>query len=358
MWRWEFTVLRGRAAIAQFCRIDRLGLSISAAMIFLAFGSVIAGEPAIAQLTAASCATNDEIPADKREALEHVALGFVQALISFNAEAAYAALSPEAKQTLSRDTLATLIAAGIRPMAPFSDVHAAQIHLVKVATSAPNARALCGSLASPEGWVSVAVKPIAEQAHILIAAQTRNNGWAFTLWLMPEPDWRVAYFQLTASSLVGKTAHDMWDLARSEQQARHDFNAAILYRAANQLAYRGPNFQLGISSEIQKEMQKMQLPPELQGQAPFIWKSSGDEYRVLDIGPIGVGGEIYLMITQEIEPWGADQEADQHNRALIADFKRAVPEYSSVFAGLLVGAKESGGNRFFRTVDDAATAPK
>lgn len=358
MWRREFTVLRGRAAIARLCRIDRLGLGISAAMIILALGSVMAGGPAIAQLTAVSCATNDEIPADKRAVLEQAALGFVQALIDFNAEAAYTALSPEAKQAVPQDKLATLIAAAIRPMAPFSDVHVAQIHLVKAATSAPNARALCGSLASPEGWVSVAVKPIAEQAHILIDAQTRNNGWAFTLWLTPEPDWRVAYFQLTASSMVGKTAHDIWDLARSEQQARHDFNAAILYRAANQLAYRGPNFQLGISSEIQKEMQKMRLPSELQGQAPFIWKFSGGEYKVLDIGPIGVGGKIYLMITQEIAPWGADQEADQRNRALIADFKRAVPEYSSVFAGLLVGAKESGGNRFFRTVDDAATAPK
>ena len=150
----------------------------------------------------------------------------------------------------------------------------------------------------------------------------------------------------------------MWDLARSEQQTKHDFNAAVLYQTASQLAYRGPNFQLGIYSEIQKEILKLQLPPELQGQPPFVWKFGGDEYKVLNVGPIGVGGKIYLMVTQEIAPWGADQEADQRNRALIADFERAVPEYSSAFAGLVVGAKESGGNRIFRTVDDTATAPK
>lgn len=327
-------------------------------IIVLVLADAIAGWPVSVWPTIGICAADNEIRGDKRAALEQVSLNFVQALADSNVEAAYTALSPEAKQAVPRDKLAALVASTIRPLAPFSDVRVVQIYLLNVITSASNARTICGSPASPEGWVSVAVRSGAEQAHVLVDAQTKNNGWTFTLSLASEQNWRVNYFHLAPSSLAGKTARDMWDLARSEQQSKRNFNAAILYQTASQLAYRGPNFQLGISSEIQKEALKLQLPPELQGQPPFVWKFGGDEYKIRSVGPIGVGGKIYLMVTQETAPWSADQEADQRNRTLIADFKRAIPEYSSAFAGLVVSAKESGGNRIFRTVDDMVAAPK
>jgi hypothetical protein len=342
----------------RLCRMRLLGPGKLATIIMLVLSGGIVDLPAVAQPTMATCATGDEIPADKRATIEQTSLRFVQALVSFNAEAAYTELSSGAKQAVSRDKVAALIAQIIQPIAPFSAVRVAQIHLVKVVASAPTARVVCGSSARPEDWVSVAAKPVAEQAHVLVEAQTRNNGWTFALWLTPEQDWRVDSFTVVPSSMVGKTAHDLWDLARSEQQSKRSFNAAILYTTASQLASRGPNFQLGITSEIQKDMQKLQSPSKLQGQAPFTWKFGDHEYNILNVGPIGVGGKIYLALTQEAAPWGADQEADQHNRALIADFARAVPEYTNVFAGLVVGAKERGGNRLFRTVDETAAPSK
>jgi hypothetical protein len=181
-------------------------------------------------------------------------------------------------------------------------------------------------------------------------SRIKNNGIAFTLWLIAEQEWRVEYFQITPSSMVGKTASDMWALARKEQNSKHMFNAAVLYATANQLAYRGPNYQLGIDPEIKKEMSKLQVPRELQGNPPFAWKFGDDSFKIVNVSPIGVGGKIYLTITQEIAPWGAEQDADQRNRVLILDFIRAVPEYVSVFAGLVVGASEAGGHRLFRTV--------
>jgi len=358
MSRMEATFFLGVTEVGRrFMRLCRIGLlGQLATIVIVALGGAIVDRPAIAQPILATCATGKEIPAGERAAIEQAGLRFVQALVSFNTEAAYTELSSGAKQAAPQDKVAALIAQVIQPMAPFSAVRVAQIHLVKVVTSAPTARILCGSLARPEDWVSVAVKPIAEQAHVLVDVQTRNNGWTFALWLAPEQDWRVEYFTVVPSSMVGKTAHDLWDLARSEQQSKHNFNAAILYITASQLASRGPNFQLGITSEIQKDMQKLQLPTQLQGQAPFIWKFGDHEYKILNVAPIGVGGKIYLTLTQETAPWGADQEADQHNRALISDFARAVPEYTNVFAGLVVGAKERGGNRLFNTVDET-TAP-
>lgn len=119
---------------------------------------------------------------------------------------------------------------------------------------------------------------------------------------------------------------------------------------ANQLAFRGPDFQLGIEPEIKKEMSSLQVPSELQGNPPFAWKFADDNFKILTVGPIGVGGKIYLTINQEVAPWAADQEADKRNRALISDFISTVPEYTNAFAGLVVGAIEAGGHRGFRTV--------
>ena len=256
MGRFEFSMPRVRANTARLLwRLRRVGfvrLSI-AAIIVLVLADVIAGWPVRVWPTIGICAADNEIREDKRAALEQVSLSFVQALGYFNIEAVYTALSPGAKQALPRDKVAALVAGTIRPLAPFSNVQVVQTYLLEAITNASSARTICGSQASPGGWVSVAVGPAAEQAHVLVNAQTKNNGWTFTLWLSSEQNWRVDYFHLTASSIVGKTTHEMWDLARSEQQSNRNFNAAILYQTASQLAYRGPNFQLGIYPEIQKD---------------------------------------------------------------------------------------------------------
>ena len=175
--RMEVTFLLGLTKVGRFLRLFRIGLLGKLATIsIVALGGAIVDRPAVAQLTLATCATDDEIPPDKRATIEQAGLRFVQALVSLDTEAAYSELSSGAKQSVPRDKVAALIAQTIQPMAPFSAVRVAQIHLVKVATNASTARILCGSsLARPEDWVSVAVRPVAEQAHLLIDAQTRNN---------------------------------------------------------------------------------------------------------------------------------------------------------------------------------------
>jgi hypothetical protein len=94
-----------------------------------------------------------------------------------------------------------------------------------------------------------------------------------------------------------------------------------------------------------------------QGQAPFTWQLGGESFRILRLGPIGVGGKVYLIITQELSPWPQDSGADLKNRQSISEVKRAFPEYAAVFAGLVTAAQEKDGNRGFRTVDDAPLHP-
>lgn len=187
------------------------------------------GGLARAQLVAASCATDNEIGAEERAAIENGALSFVRNFVNSNASGAYELLAPTAKETISLDQLTGLVRQLAAPMAPFTDLRVVHTNLVKAMASNPGARVVCGSLGRPEDWSSVATKPMAEQAHVLVEAQTKNNGFTFTLWLIPEQGWNVLNFQMAASSMVGKTAQDILDLARRERESKHLFNATVLY---------------------------------------------------------------------------------------------------------------------------------
>jgi hypothetical protein len=282
--------------------------------------------------------------------LAQTGLGFVGTLIGSGPESGYPMTSSAAQQAVSREQFLTIVRQATQSMGPLTNLRMTQAHLVTI-TAGQSSQVVCGPPGRPEEKVFVAANPGAKHAHLLVEGEGKNNGWVFVLWLIPEPDWRVQYFHVIPGSMVGKSARDIWTLAREEQHRGHRFNAAVLYAAATQLAYRGPNFSLGVLQEIQREAEDLVIPPEIKGPAPFTWNFGNRTYKVLNVSPIGVGGKIYLTITQETEPWPDDEAPDRHNRALTAEFRRAFPEYATVFAGLVVAAREPGGNRIYRTVD-------
>jgi len=303
------------------------------------------------QPAATSCKHNDEIVGGERAAVDDAALRFVKALTSADPAAAWPTMSAEAQRTVSAEQLTTFSQQITQSTGSLNDLRVVDTYLVSVL--GPATQVICGDLSRPEERVIVASAAVPKQGHVIIRAAGRNNDWVFVIWLTSDGDWRVHYFHFTAMSIVGKSAQDFRALARAEQDVGHRFNATLLYMTAAQLAYRGPNLQWGILPEIQKEMAALDRPQLLQGQVPFTWKLGSESFRILRLGPIGVGGKIYLIITQELSPWPQDSGADLKNRQLISEIKHAIPEYAAVFAGLVIAAQEKDGNHGFRTVDDA-----
>jgi hypothetical protein len=306
-----------------------------------------------------SCGTDNEISVKDRLAADQVAMEFVQDTLGPKPETAYAAFTDETKTNVSFEQFAALVKQTIQPMAPFKDLHVAHTYLAKVTGGTQAQRVVCGNLASPESWVAVTAKRGPAQAHVIVEAQTLNNTWVFVIWLMPEQgSWRVEYLQATISAMVGKTAEDLWHLADSEEQKNHNLNAYILYATAMQLSARGANFQLGIQPEIEKEFKNLHPPSNVQPPPPFIWQFGQSTFKVLNVGPIGIGGKIYLQIDHELEPWATDKDADRKNHELISAFAGAYPEYKDAFSGLVVRAHERGGTRGFTTVSENEPAAK
>jgi hypothetical protein len=300
-----------------------------------------------------SCKANEEISTNDRETVNQVALKFVQDALGPDPSAAYAKFTADAKASVPREQFVSSFQNGIRPMGPFKGMHVAESYVAKVTGGSHEQRVVCGNLSSPQTWVAVNAKPGPGEAHVTVEGDTVNNTMVFVVWLIPEQgNWHVQYVHFATAKMVGKSADDLRRAAEAEQQKQHIFNAFILYAAALQLADRGPFFQLGIRPEIEKEIGAIKRPGNLEGQAPFVWNFGKSTFKVLNVGPMGISGKMYLLIDHEIEPWAENKEADRKNRDLLTAFAGLYPEYRDVFAGLVVRAHERGGNRGFGTVDE------
>jgi hypothetical protein len=307
---------------------------------------------------ASTCKTDEELAAKERDAVNQLALQFVQDSVGPDPSIAYVSFTSDAKQNVPSDRFVAMFQNAIKPMGPFKDLRVAHTYIAKVTGASQEQRVVCGNLSKPSGWVAVNAKPGPAEAHIIVEGQTVNNTVVFAVWLIPEKgNWQVQYVHFAVAGMVGKSAEDLQRMAETEHQKQHDFNAFILYATALQFADRGPFFQLGIRPEIEKGIADVKRPDILQGQPPFNWEFGKSTFKVLNVGAIGVSAKIYLKIEHEIEPWAEDKEAERRNRDLIAAFGSKYSEYKDAFAGLVVRANERGGTRGFGTVDENQKPP-
>jgi hypothetical protein len=316
----------------------------------------IAAAPAVSRAaetgaTAPVCKIDNEIASAQRDALEDKALAFVRAALGAAPQAAYAMMAPEAQSRTSAQGFADQVRTLSSSSGPFDNLRVAHTYLISgVAEGTAQPRALCGTVANGQ-WVSVAIKPEKEQAYVVVGAQTRNNSWAFTLWLVPDGrEWRVLNFHVGISAIAGRTPEDLLTLIRDEREAGRAFNAAIVLAAARDLTNRGPTFQLGITQALQAEADKVRVPAELQGTPPFTWKMKGKSYTVAGAGMIGVGKDIGIVFVLPHKTWTNDQDAVAANRAFIEAFRATHPDYARAFDFLVARATKPDNSGGFATV--------
>jgi len=319
-------------------------------LLFLSAGQAFPQVP-----SAYSCAEDAHIVTAKKKTIDVVAMNFIQTVLGPSPSAAFDFMSKAGQAETTRQQLDGAAAKIIRQFEP-KNVTLQHTYLIELKGKSPG-RVVCATdLSKPDGWESLAVDSIPDQAHVLLSADTINNKLAFVVWLVPEQEeWKVQSFRLNVSTLADKDSLQLLVLARAQQARQHSFNAALLYAAAAQTADRGPNFQLGITQSISDDMSKFTGPPEITGQSPFLWKDAEITYKVRSVGPIAIGGKIYVIIVHEVSPWQSDAQVDGLNKELLNYFKRRFPEYSDVFAGLVARGIERGGNRGYGTVEELPT---
>jgi hypothetical protein len=295
---------------------------------------------------AGSCQVGDEIAPSKRKEIESIALAFARAALNDKLDDVRTMMTKAA----GSDKSVAVSLTAISRMAPFSDPGVAQTYRIESAGGGPDARAICGPLSNNQ-WVSVEIKPGLEQAHVLLSTTTRNNGWAFTIWLLPENgSWRVQYFHIGMASIAGRTPEMLLDMARKERDAGHAFNANMLYAGLQGAIDRGPAFQLGIDQPFRDDIAKFQAPAELRGKPPFNWTFGVKHYAVAQISIIGIGKDIGLVFVLPSKDWPGNVEIEKRNREFITAFIAGHPDYARDFTFLVARAMKPDNSGGFGTV--------
>jgi hypothetical protein len=300
-----------------------------------------------------SCGEDTHIDATKRNEIDAVAMSFVQAVLGSTPNTAFDRLSKEAQASTTPQQF-DAVGQIVRKFEP-KNVTLQHTYLIQLKGKSPG-RVVCATdLAKPDGWESVEAESVPEQAHVLLSAEMVNNKLAIAMWLIPDDKgWKIQDFRVNVSTLADKDSMQLLQLAKAQQEAKHSFNAALLYAAAAQTVNRGPSFQLGISQSISEEMSKLTVPDEIKGQPPFLWKNGETTYKVMSIAPTAIGGKLYVVITHEVPPWQSNEQVDGWNKQLLAYFKHRFPEYTDIFAGIVARATERGSNRGYGTVDETS----
>lgn len=304
---------------------------------------------------AGNCTQDDEIGSSLRVAIDDAAMSFATALLGPTPDAAYPMMTTEAHATVTREGLSANVGSAIGGLRPFAPPHISHTYFVQSIGFGPNTRAMCGLLTN-NAWVSVEIKPGQSEAHVVITTATRNNDWALTLRLLQEDgQWRVQYFHINASSLVGLSPETLLAQARRERDEGHAFNAAMLYVATRSISERGPSFQLAIEQSLSEDSETFRMPAELSGNPPFRWQLQGTSYDVGGVQVVGVDGHLGLIFLLPRSTWPSDHDADLGNRTFINAFVAAHPDYSRAFHFLVARALRPDGAGGFGTVYEDGT---
>lgn len=302
-----------------------------------------------------NCHAADEIDATTRSAVTSESLKFTKAALAGNTLQAFDQLTEEAKKTATVEQLSSILQ-NIKTSGPYDEFSVERVmtitgrgHMQQQTSVADCAK----DTSLTESNVRVAISNVPEQAYALVSAKGSQERWVATLWLIPTGGkWQIQSFQITIGSAAGRPVGGILALAQQENSLGHTLNAGILYAAAASLASHAPFYHTGLEDAIQKEAQQVSSPQEFRGNPPFNLKGSTESFVLVRLNSMAITGKLYLVIAQEVSPWKDSKEIEQKNRALIKLFAERFPEYSSVFAGLVVEATEQGGTNGWRTVLD------
>jgi hypothetical protein len=311
-----------------------------------------------------SCLTNYDVSASEREPYENVSLTLAENMVRGKLNEVYSQTTVDAKSTTMLTQLATLHQSYKQPMTTLARLRVTHTYLLQsLSRTEANVMILCpavksGTLSRPEDKVFLTTKSGATEAHVVVEGDSNSSTWNFVFWLRLEEDvWRMQSLYFGPAVMFGKSADSYWAHARGQRDAGHMFNAAMLYYAARALAFRGPNFQLGIWREIDGEARSLRLPAELEGTAPYFWQFGTDSFRVLAVIPFFAGGETNLTIRIDV-PRASERQTDELNHTLIRHLTTSYPEIFESFDAVVVEAVEPGGPRSYRTVQYGRKTPK
>jgi len=303
-----------------------------------------------ADASTATCLRDAGVDKTGHDAIAKAAEGFTAAVFGEDPSKALAFVSKQWQDEAVRQEFMKQ-SSGYHGMVDPGSLAVEHVYFVRLKGPAPDVVFCEGDAGS--GRTAVRPANLPEQAFVAATASAPNDRVAVSLWLVPENgEWKVRMFSIDPATVGRKDAGQIFEWAKAQESAGHAFNAWVLYAAAGRLASRGPFLLTESAHAISEAVAGKKPPSGLDVRPPWEWKDDGTTFKVLGIQYLGGAGKINLAIDHEVPAGTGDEAMDRANKALIAYFKRRYPEYSDVFAGLLVRAHAQGTGKGFATFDE------
>jgi hypothetical protein len=298
------------------------------------------------------CRTDLEITATDRARASELALRAANGLLQGHGEPLYRAMTEAARTATTAsgaDGLATMIGA----LAPYSGVHVERIYAVDLTgVENPPNEITCTDKDDRDRDTTLVLQPRTSQFVVLIDARAINNDTVLSFYLVPEGDGlKVVATYWNATTIGGRSSRDLRTLAVAQASRGHLLNAALLYRIAQSTADRGPNITLAWKPILDREIASLPRPSEYDDAG---WTIEGLKLQPSAVNVVGIGKELDLIIDRPTTVWPDDKTVDQESRIFITALVKDHPEFSEVFAGVIVRANKPDGTGSFGTVYDFA----
>jgi len=298
----------------------------------------------------ASCKSDDEVDPADRQAIGASALAFVRTVLGPHPDDAFDLMTPAAQAITGRKKMIADTDASIKPMAPFSDPVVNHVYRIESRGSGSETDEKLSCIGSDKQPVVAAYAPGTVQAHALLSARTLNYSWAFSLWMFPSNEgWKVRHFQFALGGLAAYAPLDLLAKARSERDAGHTLNAALLLAATHFASNRGEALVLDVDQQAIAEMKRL-APTEISGGPPFTFTLQGQPYKVGHITILADGGKLGLSFDLPHDTSLSNADAETANRAFLTGFIATHPEYSQDFEFLSARALKSDNSGSYNTV--------
>jgi hypothetical protein len=159
-------------------------------------------------------------------------------------------------------------------------------------------------------------------------------------------DWKLGGFYSRPTQVGGHDGAWFRDRAREFEKKGQNRNAWLYYLKARDLVAPVPFMSTLETDKIYDESQPLQPPDTPSAEVPVEISGGGKVYRVTSIFPVGIDGDVDLVVKYQSPSVSNTNQTYQDNLAAIRALVAKYPEYRDGFTAIIARAVEPSGKDY------------
>lgn len=282
------------------------------------------------------CATGGMVPAGVQKAVEAADKTFRATIKSGDLRPIYANAAAAAKNARSEGEFLGPINGALHQIGFPDDMKTEELAAIRFGEAYPYRNEVACPVEGQDQSLVIKVTNFPEQAIFVQSGQAKGERFFYsTLWHHEEAAWRLAGFYAKPATYQGKDWKGYADEARSQKEAKHDRNAALLYNVAMDLVIPNAWMQPPELETLKREQARIAVE-HLPVGALDAWPDGPDTFYVFNSAYAALP-QLAVVFRYKIPPAVKDSVAlgtyaDRLHKYVATQF----PEYADVFSTLVL----------------------